>query len=56
MAVQGRVKRNIKGKYLDGSGENDKSKKKVRKKIKRYKLCREEIDVAEELKIVILLL
>ena len=37
MAVQGRFKRNREGKYLDGSGENEKRK--------RYKLCREEMDV-----------
>ena len=56
LAVQGRVKRNREGKYLDGSGENEKKKKKVWKKRKRYKVCREEMDVTEELKIVGLLL
>ena len=46
MAVQGRFEKNREEKYLDGSGENDKGKK-LRKKIKRYKLRREETDVTE---------
>ena len=55
LAVQVRVKRNREGKYLDRSGENEKRKQKFWK-MNRYKLCREEIDVTEELKIVGLLL
>ena len=56
LAVPGKFKRNREGKYLDGSGENEKRKKKLRKKRKRYKLCREEMDVTEELTVVGLLL
>ena len=50
LAVQVRVKRNREGKYLGRSGENEK------RKMKRYKLCREEIVFTEELRIVGLLL
>ena len=57
MAVQGIFKRNREGKYLDGSEENEKCKKKVFEiKKKRYKLRREEIDVTKELQILRLLL
>ena len=56
MAVQGRFKRNREKKYLDGSGENKERKHKVRKKWKRCKLYRQEIDVTEELTIAGLLL
>ena len=41
---------------MDGSGGNENRKKKALKKKEEYKLCREEIDVIEELKIVRLLL
>ena len=41
---------------MDGSGENEKRKKKVCKKKEEIKLCREEIGVTEELKIVRLML
>ena len=32
---------------MDGSGENEKRKKKFERKRKRHKLCRKEIDVTE---------
>ena len=41
---------------LDGSGEIRKGKKKFERKRKRYKPCREEMDITEEVKIVGLLL
>ena len=54
MAVQGRFKRNREGKYLDGSRENEKRKKKVRKKKEDINYAERKIDFPEEFKIVTL--
>ena len=56
MAVPRKVLKNKEGKYFDDRGENEKRKKKFERKRKRCKLCREEIDVTAELKIVRLML
>ena len=41
---------------MDGRGENEQRKKNFERKRKRYKLCREEMDVREVLKTVGMLL
>ena len=55
LAVQGRFKRSKEGKYLVPMEKMRQGKRKFERKKKRCNLCREEMEVTEELKIVKLL-
>ena len=52
MAVQGNFKRNREGKYLVAAKKMRQGKIKFERKKKRFNVCREEMEVTEELKTV----